>query len=50
MSGPRLGSTIVTGPRCSGIPCPGEKMATTLLVPGIGLASSMAMLPNSLPK
>ena len=38
-SGPALGSTMVISPACSGWPWPGEKMATTLSEPGMGLAS-----------
>ncbi len=42
-SGPALGSTTVRSPACSRWPWPGEKMATTLSEPGMGLASIMTV-------
>ena len=42
-SGPLRGSTIVSVPSCSRKPCPGEKEATILREPGIGLASIIVM-------
>ena len=48
-SGPAEASTTATAPSCSVWPCPGEKQATILVDPGMGLASIITVPGFMLP-